>query len=77
MDVAGPIHVPLSDDLQSPLSSAPFSPLLPPDRHSDGHPNRHPDEYSDSDIDYFNNELNGDTIEALQPSSNKLSPTCS
>ena len=65
MDVAGLIHVPLSNDLQSPLSSTPFSPFLSLDGHSNGHPNRHLDEYSDSDMDYFNNEFNGNTIKAL------------
>ena len=58
--------MPLSDNSQSPLSSAPLSPLLPPDRHPDGHP----DEYSNNDIDYLNNELNSNAIKALQPSSN-------
>jgi len=61
MDVAGLIHVPLSEDSQSPLSNAPLSPLLPPNRH----PNGHPDKYSDSDMDYLNNELNSDAIKAL------------
>jgi hypothetical protein len=61
IDVAGPIYVPLSNDSQSPSSSAPLSPLLPPD----GHPNRHPDKYSNSDMDYLNNKLNSDAIEAL------------
>ena len=56
MDVASGIHVPLSDDSQSPLSSAPPSPLLPPDGH--------PDEL-DSDMDYLDDELDSDTIEAL------------
>jgi len=61
IDVASPIYVPLPNNSQSPLSSAPLSPLLPPDEH----PNGHPDEYSDSDIDYLNNKLNSDAIKAL------------
>jgi len=61
MDVAGLIYVPLFNNLQSPLSSAPLSPLLPPN----GHPNGHPDEYSNSNIDYLNNKLNSNAIMAL------------
>jgi len=61
MDVAGLIYVPLPNDLQSPLSSAPFSPLLPPDKY----PNRYLDEYSNSDMDYLNDELDSDAIKAL------------
>ena len=61
MDVAGLIYMPPPDDSRSPLSSAPFSPLLPPD----GHLNVHPDKYSDSDIDYLDNELDSDAIKAL------------
>jgi len=61
MDVAGLIYMPLPDDSQSPLSSAPLSPLLPPNKH----PNGHPDKYSDSNIDYLNNKLNSDAIKAL------------
>jgi len=57
MDVAGLIHVPLSDNSQNPLSNAPFGLPLPP--------NRHPDEYSDSDMDYLDDELNSDAIKAL------------
>jgi len=53
--------MPLPDNSQSPLFSAPFSPLLPPNKH----PNGHPDEYSDSNIDYLDNELNSDAIKAL------------
>ena len=53
--------MPLSNNLQSPLSSAPFSPLLPPNKHPNGHPN----EYSNNDIDYLNNKLNSDAIKAL------------
>jgi hypothetical protein len=53
--------VPLSNNSQSPLSSAPLSPLLPPN----GYPNGHLDEYSNSDMDYLNNKLNSDAIEAL------------
>ena len=53
--------MPLSDDSQSPLSSAPFSPLLPPNRY----PNRHPNEYSNNNIDYLDDKLNSDAIEAL------------
>jgi hypothetical protein len=61
MDVAGLIYVPLSDDSQSPSSSAPLSPLLPPNRH----PNGHLDKYPNSNIDYLNNKLDSDAIEAL------------
>ena len=53
--------MPLSKDSQSPLSSAPLSPLLPPN----GYPNRRLDKYSNSDIDYLNNKLNSDAIKAL------------
>ena len=63
------MYMPLSNNLQSPLSSAPSSPLLPPN----GHPNRYPNGYFNSDIDYLNNKLNSDAIKALQPSSNKPS----
>ena len=61
--------MPLFNNLQSPLSSVPLSPFLPPNRH----PNRHPNEYSNNNIDYLNNKLNSDAIKALQPSSNKHS----
>ena len=61
MDVTGLIYMPLPDDSQSPLSSAPFSPLLPPNEY----PNGHPDKYSDSDMGYLDNELNSDAIKAL------------
>ena len=60
--------MPLSKDSQSPLSNAPLSPLLPPNRY----PNRHLDKYSNSDIDYLNNKLNSDAIKALQPSFTNL-----
>jgi hypothetical protein len=64
--------MPLSNNLQSPLSSTPPSPLLPPN----GHPNRHPNGYFNSDMDYLNNKLDSDAIKALQPSSNEpSSPT--
>ena len=53
--------MPLSNDSQSPLSSTPFSPLLPPNRH----PNGHPDEYFNNDIDYLDNKLDSDAIKAL------------
>jgi superoxide dismutase len=53
--------MPLSNNLQSPLSSAPLSPLLP----SNGYPNRYLDKYSNSDMDYLNNKLNSDAIKAL------------
>ena len=53
--------MPLSNNSQSPLSSTPPSPLLPPN----GHPNGHPDEYSNNDMDYLNNKLNSDAIKAL------------
>jgi len=61
MDVAGLIYMPLSDDSQNPLSSAPLSLSLPPN----GHPNGHPDKYSDSNIDYLDNELDSNAIKAL------------
>jgi len=73
MDTTGLIHLSLFNDLQSLLSSAPFSPLLPPNRYSDGHS----DEYSDNDMDYFDDEFNSDAIEVLQSSFNKpSSPIC-
>ena len=53
--------MPLPNNSQSPLSSAPLSPLLPPNEH----PNRHPNKYSNSNIDYLNNELNSNAIKAL------------
>ena len=53
--------MPLFNNLQSPLFSVPFSPLLPRNKH----PNRYADEYSNSDIDYLNNKLNSDTIKAF------------
>jgi len=63
--------MPLSDDSQSTLSSAPPSPLLPPN----GHPDGYLDELN-SDMDYLDDELDSDAIEALQPSSNEpSSPT--
>jgi hypothetical protein len=65
MDVTSKIPVPLSNDLQSLLSSVPPNSLLP----SDGYPNRYLNE-PNSDINYLNNELDSNTIEALQPSSN-------
>jgi len=61
MDAASGIYVPLSNNLQSSLSSTPPSPLLPPN----GYPNRHPDGYFNSNIDYLNNELDSDAIKAL------------
>ncbi len=68
------MRVPLSDNLQSPLSSAPPNPLLPPNRY----PNRYLYGYFDSNIDYLDDKLNSDTIEALWPSLNKpSSPTYS
>ena len=60
MDVTGGIPMPLSDDSQSPLSSVPSSSLLP----SNGYPNGYFNEL-DSDMDYLNDELNSDAIEAL------------
>ena len=53
--------MPLFNNLQSPLSSIFFSPLLPPNEY----PDRYTDKYSNSDIDYLNNKLNSNTIEAL------------
>ena len=53
--------MPLSKDSQSPLSSAPLSPLLPPNRY----PNGYLDKYSNSNIDYLNNKLNSDATKAL------------
>ena len=61
MDVISLIYMPLFNNLQSPLSSIPFSPLLPPNKH----PNKHADEYFNSDIDYLDNKLNSDAIKAL------------
>ena len=57
--------MPLSDNSQSPLSSAPPSPLLPPNGYPNGHPNRYLDKYSNSNIDYLNNKFNSDAIKAL------------
>ena len=56
--------MPLFNNLQSPLSSISFSPLLPPNKYPDGYA----DKYSNSDIDYLNNKFNSNTIKALQPS---------
>ena len=56
--------MPLSNYSQSPLSSAPPRPLLPPDGHDNGHPNEYFNELN-SDIDYLNDKLNSDAIKAL------------
>ena len=56
--------MPLSNNSQSPLSSAPFSPLLPLNRHYNRHPNRYFNKLN-SNIDYFNNKLNSGAIKAL------------
>ena len=64
MDTAGRIYMPLSDNTQNPLSSAPPSPLLPPNGHYNRHLNRYFNELN-SDMDYLNNELNSDAIKAL------------
>ena len=56
--------MPLSDNSQGPLSSAPPSPL-PPNGYLNGRPNRYADKYSNSDIDYLNDKLNSDAIKAL------------
>jgi len=64
MDVTSGVYVPLSDNSQSPLSSPPPSPLLPPDGHYNGHPNGYFDE-PNSDIDDLNDELNSNAIKAL------------
>ena len=61
MDVVNLIHIPLFNDSQSPLSSVPFSPLLPPNEYPDGHANK----YFDNNIDYLDNKLNSDTIKAF------------
>ena len=61
MDVVSLIYVPLFNNLQSFLFSIPPSPFLPPNKR----PNRHADEYFNSDMDYFDNELNSDAIKAL------------
>ena len=53
--------MPLSNNSQSPLSSAPPSPLLPPNRHPNGYPN----EYSNNNIDYLDDKLNSDAIKVL------------
>ena len=50
----------LSNNSQSPLSSVPFSSLLPSNRY----PNRYLNK-PNSDIDYFNNKLNSNAIKAL------------
>ena len=71
MDAASGIYMPLSDNSQSPLSSVPPSPLLPPNRHPDGYLNE-----LNSNMDYLNDELNSDAIKALLPSSDEpSSPT--
>ena len=57
--------MPLFDDSQNSLSSALFSPLLSLDGHSDRHFNGHLNEYFNGNMDYFDNKLNGDTIETL------------
>src|SRR6266567_2550535 len=69
MDITSPIHIPLSNNSQRPLSSLPPSPFLPPNKH----PNRYANKYSNSNIDYLNNKLNRNTIDTLQPSSDKPS----
>jgi hypothetical protein len=74
MDIVSPIHMPLFNNLQSPLSNAPFSPLLPLNKHPNKHFNKYPDKYSDGDMDYLNNKLNSNTIKAHQPSFDKPSP---
>ena len=61
MDVVGLIYMPLFNNLQSFLFSIPFSPLLPPNKYPDGHA----DKYSNSNIDYLDDKLNSNTIEAL------------
>jgi len=68
IDIAGKIYIPLSNNSQSPLSSAPLNPLLSFNRYPNRYPNRHPNEYSDSNINYLNNKLNSNAIKALQPS---------
>jgi hypothetical protein len=65
MDVASLIYIPLFNNLQSLLFNTPLSPFLPPNRYPNRHPNRHPDEYFNSNMDYFNNKLNSNTIKAL------------
>ena len=64
--------MPLSNNSQSPLSSALSRPLLPPDKYYNKHPNKYFNERN-SNIDYLNNKLNSDAIKALWPSSNKPS----
>ena len=61
MDIAGPIYMLLSNNSQKPLFSLPLYPFLPPNRHPNGHANK----YFNSDIDYLNDKLNSDTINAL------------
>ena len=56
--------MPLSNNSQRPLSSAPLSP--------NRHPNGHLDKYSNSDMDYLNDKLNSDAIKAIKPSSNEF-----
>jgi len=53
--------MPLSNNSQNPLFSAPLSLSLPPNRH----PNEYLDKYPNSNIDYLNDKLNSDTIKAL------------
>jgi len=64
MDVTSGVYMPLSDNLQSPLSSPPPSPLLPFNGYYNGHPDGYFDK-PDSDIDDLNNELNSNAIKAL------------
>ena len=50
--------MPLFNNLQRPLSSVPLSPSLPLNKH----PNKYANKYFNSDMDYFNNKLNNNTI---------------
>ena len=60
--------MPLFNNLQSPLFSVPFSSPLPFNRYSNRYLNK-----PNSNIYYFNNKLNSNTIKALQLSFNRSS----
>jgi hypothetical protein len=60
MDITSRIPMSLFNDLQSPLFSVPSSSLLPSNRYFNRYLNK-----PDSDIDYLNNKLNSNAIEAL------------
>ena len=68
MDVTNGIPVPLSDDLQSPLSNILFNSFLLFNKYPNEYFNEH-----NNNMDYFDDELNSDTIEAFQPFFDRLS----